>query len=72
MILLRLGNEICALYFPVAGAKFTIVYSHGNAADCGSMWERYVCLAKVLKCNVLGYDYSGYGASTGNDEIFGN
>lgn len=45
------------------GAKFTILYSHGNATDCGAMFYIYALLAVHLNVNVVGYDYTGYGAS---------
>jgi len=43
----------------------TIIYSHGNATDIGAMNFLQAVLAKGLQCNVLMYDYSGYGASGG-------
>jgi len=43
----------------------TIIYSHGNATDCGAMFPIQVVLAHSLDCNVLVYDYSGYGESGG-------
>ena len=41
----------------------TIIYSHGNATDCGAMFIMYAMLALTLKVNVVGYDYTGYGSS---------
>lgn len=43
----------------------TIIYSHGNAADIGSMNVIQCIIARSLKVNVLMYDYSGYGESGG-------
>ncbi len=43
----------------------TLIYSHGNATDIGAMHFMQVVLAKGLKCNVVMYDYSGYGESGG-------
>jgi pimeloyl-ACP methyl ester carboxylesterase len=43
----------------------TIIYSHGNATDIGAMHFMQVIIAKGLKCNVVMYDYSGYGESGG-------
>jgi fermentation-respiration switch protein FrsA (DUF1100 family) len=43
----------------------TIIYSHGNATDIGAMHFMQVVIAKGLKCNVVMYDYSGYGESGG-------
>jgi len=51
------------LIFP--DAYFTIIYSHGNATDCGGMFTRYTELAANLRVNLVAYDYTGYGASTG-------
>ena len=44
-------------------AKFTIIYSHGNATDVGAMFFMYAMIAVACKVNVIGYDYTGYGAS---------
>lgn len=43
----------------------TIIYSHGNATDIGAMNFMQAILARGLHCNVVMYDYSGYGASGG-------
>jgi pimeloyl-ACP methyl ester carboxylesterase len=43
----------------------TLIYSHGNATDIGAMHFMQLILAKGLKCNVVMYDYSGYGESGG-------
>ncbi|CAM6009899.1 unnamed protein product [Sphagnum balticum] len=59
------GTEIVALYVKYPTAGLTLLYSHGNAADLGQMHELFVELSVHLRINVLGYDYSGYGASTG-------
>lgn len=44
-------------------ARYTIIYSHGNAADIGLMLFIFELLVKRLKVNLVGYDYTGYGAS---------
>jgi len=59
------GNDIIALYVTHKSASLTLLYSHGNAADLGQMHELFVELSVHLRINILGYDYSGYGASTG-------
>ena len=61
----RRGSLINGFLFLQPGAKYTIIFSHGNAADCGVMRERYMQLRACLDCNVLGYDYTGYGGSQG-------
>ncbi|XP_050227411.1 uncharacterized protein LOC126677028 [Mercurialis annua] len=61
----RKGNEIVAVHIKHARATATLLYSHGNAADLGQMFELFVELSKRLRINLLGYDYSGYGQSSG-------
>lgn len=46
--------------------KYTILFSHGNAVDIGQMTSFLVGLGGRLRCNILTYDYSGYGCSTGS------
>ncbi len=43
----------------------TIIYSHGNATDIGAMFPLQSILSHSLECNVVSYDYSGYGESGG-------
>jgi fermentation-respiration switch protein FrsA (DUF1100 family) len=58
------GASIATLYLPNPTAQLTLLYSHGNAEDLGQV-------APVLEAYrragfaVLGFDYRGYGASTG-------
>ncbi|KAJ7298007.1 hypothetical protein O6H91_Y022300 [Diphasiastrum complanatum] len=59
------GQDIVSVYVRHPSARLTVVYSHGNAADLGQMYELFVELSMHLRVNVMGYDYSGYGASTG-------
>ncbi|XP_042466298.1 alpha/beta hydrolase domain-containing protein 17C-like [Zingiber officinale] len=61
----RRGTEVVALYVRNPLAVSTVLYSHGNAADLGQMYELFVELSIHLRVNLLGYDYSGYGQSTG-------
>ncbi|CAH2079713.1 unnamed protein product [Thlaspi arvense] len=61
----RRGNEIIAIYVKHPKANGTLLYSHGNAADLGQMFELFVELSNRLRVNLMGYDYSGYGQSTG-------
>jgi len=62
----RRKKVITAVLYRAEGASKTIVYSHGNATDLGAMHDRYVGLATILKVNVLAYDYTGYGQSSGD------
>mmetsp|Transcript_19548 Transcript_19548/g.27109 ORF Transcript_19548/g.27109 Transcript_19548/m.27109 type:complete len:414 (-) Transcript_19548:118-1359(-) len=43
----------------------TIIISHGNATDCGAMHVLQAILVHSLSVNVVLYDYSGYGESSG-------
>ncbi|KAI3687625.1 hypothetical protein L1987_81325 [Smallanthus sonchifolius] len=64
-LLTRRGNKIIAFYFKNPYARLTLLYSHGNAADLGQLFDLFVQLKANLRVNLMGYDYSGYGASTG-------
>ncbi|GKV00589.1 hypothetical protein SLEP1_g13256 [Rubroshorea leprosula] len=61
----RRGTEIVAVYVRCPMATSTLLYSHGNAADIGQMYELFIELSVHLRVNLMGYDYSGYGQSTG-------
>lgn len=63
----RRGNDVVAVYVKHPKATATLLYSHGNAADLGQMYELFVELSNRLRVNLLGYDYSGYGQSTGKN-----
>ncbi|XP_042514686.1 alpha/beta hydrolase domain-containing protein 17B isoform X1 [Macadamia integrifolia] len=59
------GNEIIAMYVKNPAASLTVLYSHGNAADLGQMFDLFTELSLHLRVNLMGYDYSGYGQSSG-------
>ncbi|XP_063146827.1 alpha/beta hydrolase domain-containing protein 17A [Candoia aspera] len=60
------GNRVSCMYVRcVPGARFTVLFSHGNAVDLGQMCSFYISLGTRISCNIFSYDYSGYGASTG-------
>ena len=50
----RRGNEIVAVYVKHHKATGTMLYSHGNAADLGQMFELFVELSNRLRLNVMG------------------
>lgn len=58
------GVEISALYLPVRGAEYTILYSHGNAEDVGQLGDVFD-IYRSLGLSVFAYDYRGYGTSQG-------
>jgi predicted esterase len=67
MVRTRRGNEIPVFTFEYPGAYWTLLYSHGNATDCGLLWDHMVDLAVNLRVNVVAYDYTGYGGGGGGD-----
>lgn len=58
------GMKISAVYFPNPQAKYTILYSHGNAEDLGNISS---VLRQIRDSGfaVFAYDYQGYGTSQG-------
>jgi hypothetical protein len=63
-------NYVAALVYQIRSDKRTdstktIIYSHGNATDIGAMHFMQIVMGKGLQCNVIMYDYSGYGESGG-------
>lgn len=60
------GNRIGCIFVKCsANARFTILFSHGNAVDLGQMSSFYLGLGARINCNIFSYDYSGYGISDG-------
>lgn len=43
----------------------TILFSHGSHETLGEVYPLLLNLSTILKCDVVSYDYSGYGLSTG-------
>jgi fermentation-respiration switch protein FrsA (DUF1100 family) len=58
------GVQISAVYLPNPQAKFTILYSHGNAEDLGYILPILEELQK-MGFAIFSYDYRGYGTSQG-------
>ncbi|CAH8498479.1 unnamed protein product [Schistosoma turkestanicum] len=62
----RRGNNIAILYMPInPSSKLTFLLSHGNAVDLGLMLHFMYELGSKLNVNIMCYDYSGYGMSSG-------
>lgn len=58
------GLKISAVHFPNPQAKYTILYSHGNAEDLsGILWVMQEIRESGFA--VFAYDYQGYGTSQG-------
>lgn len=51
----RRGTEIIAIYIRNPMATSTLLYSHGNAADLGQMYELFIELSIHLKVNLMAY-----------------
>jgi len=49
----RRGNTIVAIYIANPSASSTLLYSHGNAADLGQMYELFSELSHHLRVNLL-------------------
>ena len=50
----RRGNDIVAVHIKHPKASATLLYSHGNAADLGQMFELFVELCNRLRVNLMG------------------
>ncbi len=58
------GARIALLHLPHPTARYTLLYSHGNAEDLGHI-APVLALLHDAGFAVLAYDYRGYGASRG-------
>jgi len=58
-------ERVALLHFKHPSAKTTLLWSHGNAMDIGELYFSLIQLVMTLRVNVVAYDYSGYGMSTG-------
>ncbi len=64
MIPAAAGDSIALLYLPNPRATLTLLYAHGNAEDLGQIAPMLEELRRHGFA-VIGFDYRGYGASTG-------
>lgn len=58
------GQPVAAIYLENPKSRYTILYSHGNAEDLGTVVYR-LREFHAKGFSVLGYDYHGYGKSGG-------
>lgn len=65
----KYNTRIPAFFIERPNAKVTILFSHGNAEDLGMIYDWFNDLARVLRVNIMAYDYSGYGKSTGTGNV---
>ena len=54
MIDTKRGNKIVAFYLRNPYARLTLLYSHGNAADLGQLYDLFVQLKVNLRVNLIG------------------
>ncbi len=55
------GHTINASLVLAEGAKYTVLFSHGNAEDLRQIYSWFKDVAIKLGVNILLYDYTGYG-----------
>ena len=59
------GNTIAATHIKRTKSAITLLFSHSNGDDLNHCYDQMMTLSRCLNVNVIGYDYSGYGESTG-------
>eukprot|EP01068_Selenidium_serpulae_P016626 Selendium_serpulae@DN6312_c0_g1_i1.p1 len=52
-------------FFVDRGARFTLLFAHGNAEDLGMIYSYFEQVSVIWNVNVFAFEYSGYGLSTG-------
>lgn len=62
------GEIINAVYLEHSTAKYTLLFSHGNAEDLGNVFP-FMEQFHALGYSVLMYDYRGYGTSEGTPSV---
>ena len=58
------GTPVYAVFLEAPASRRTVLYSHGNAEDLGSVYPA-LALFRQAGYSVLAYDYEGYGRSGG-------
>lgn len=58
------GVELAAFWGPAEGARWTVLYAHGNSEDLGDV-RRALENYRLQGVSVLAFDYRGYGRSEG-------
>lgn len=60
------GNTIACLMIKLfERPSYTILFNHGGTVDLGNLCNYLFTFGQRLGCNVLVYDYSGFGQSSG-------
>ena len=62
------SKSIAILYIENKSSKtkFPIVFSHDTSSTLGSLYSTLVYLSYRLQCDIMSYDYSGFGISSGS------
>ncbi|KAA0059500.1 protein ABHD17B [Cucumis melo var. makuwa] len=55
MIDTKRGNKIVGFYLKNPCARLTLLYSHGNAADLGQLYDLFLQLKVNLRVNLMGF-----------------
>jgi len=63
------SDTIAIYWFTVDKPCYTILYSHGNAEDIGQKKFWFRSLSSSTRCNLVAYDYSGFGRSCGTPTV---
>jgi fermentation-respiration switch protein FrsA (DUF1100 family) len=61
-------HEVIPAFFIDRDARFTLLFSHGNAEDLGMIIQYFREVSHILEVNVFAYEYTGYGMSTGDPQ----
>lgn len=56
-------EQIPAIYRQMPGARYCLLYSHGNSEDLGTLFPYIDYMAESIGVNVFAYDYVGYSLS---------
>ncbi len=59
------GTPVYAIFLEAPASRRTVLYSHGNAEDLGSVYSA-LAVFRQAGYSVLAYDYEGYGRSGGS------
>lgn len=65
------GAYVPIVHYEYPGAAYTLIWSHGNAADLFMANAFLLHMRKTFRCSVVGYDYVGYGYSYQFDGVTG-
>jgi len=60
----RTFGETPALYYILPSAKYTLLYTHGNAEDLGEVMQLLPTMASKCGASIFAVEYPGYSIST--------